>query len=119
VVGSTLEPDFAREPDSATHQQGMSSSPKNSPVIKRSVILHAHKTSVSLEQPFWLELKSIVAERKVLRIGSSRRLMEAGSRGTVPSALRVFVLAKYRPEAVDTKPQHHASEELLRKGPAP
>ena len=36
-----------------------------SPIIKRSVNLNGHKTSVSLELPFWVELKSIAAERKV------------------------------------------------------
>jgi hypothetical protein len=37
-----------------------------SPIIKRSVNINGHKTSVSLEAPFWVELKSIAAERKVL-----------------------------------------------------
>ena len=36
-----------------------------SPIIKRSVNINGHKTSVSLEAPFWVELKSIAAERKV------------------------------------------------------
>jgi predicted DNA-binding ribbon-helix-helix protein len=91
----------------------------NSPIIKRSVILHAHKTSVSLEQPFWLELKSIAAERKVALHRLISEIDGNRQQGNLSSALRVFVLAKYRPEAVDTKPQHHASDELVRKGPAP
>jgi len=36
-----------------------------SSVIRRAVILNGRKTSVSVEQPFWIELKSIAAERKV------------------------------------------------------
>jgi predicted DNA-binding ribbon-helix-helix protein len=32
-----------------------------SPVIKRSVVLAGHKTSVSLEEPFWQALKDIAA----------------------------------------------------------
>jgi predicted DNA-binding ribbon-helix-helix protein len=35
-----------------------------SPITKRPVNINGHKTSVSLD-PFWLELKSIAAERKV------------------------------------------------------
>ena len=75
----------------------------NSPINKRSVILHAHKTSVSLEQPFWLALKSIAAERKV---PLSRLISEIDERqhGNLSSALRLFVLAKYRLEAVDARP---------------
>jgi predicted DNA-binding ribbon-helix-helix protein len=91
----------------------------NSPIVKRSIILHAHKTSVSLEQPFWLELKSIAAERK---IPLHRLIAEVdGNRqcGNLSSALRLFVLAKYRSEAVDTSAAHHGSEEPLRKEPAP
>ena len=36
----------------------------NSGIVKRSVVLNDHKTSISLEDPFWLELKSIAAERE-------------------------------------------------------
>ena len=71
----------------------------NSPIIKRSIILHAHKTSVSLEQPFWLELKSIAAERRVPLHRLIAEVDEKRGHGNLYSALRLFVLAKYRPEA--------------------
>jgi predicted DNA-binding ribbon-helix-helix protein len=74
-----------------------------SPIIKRSVVLHGHKTSVSLEQPFWLELKSIAAERKVSH-GHLISLIDANrQQHNLSSALRLFVLAKYRPEAVSPR----------------
>jgi hypothetical protein len=37
-----------------------------SPVVKRSILLSGHKTSVSLEEAFWQGLKEIAGGRKVL-----------------------------------------------------
>ncbi|MEJ0074355.1 MAG: ribbon-helix-helix domain-containing protein [Alphaproteobacteria bacterium] len=91
----------------------------NSPIIKRSVILHAHKTSVSLEQPFWLELKSIAAERHVPLHRLISEIDGNREHGNLSSALRLFVLAKYRPGPVDTGAPHHGSAELLRRRPVP
>ena len=91
----------------------------NSPIIKRSIILHAHKTSVSLEQPFWLELKSIAAERRVPLHRLIAEVDEKRQHGNLSSALRLFVLAKYRPEAADASARRHVSNEPLRKGPLP
>lgn len=91
----------------------------NSPVIKRSVILHAHKTSVSLEQPFWLALKSIAAERKVPLHRLISEIDENRQQGNLSSALRLFVLATYRLEAADPSASHHGSDEPPRKAPAP
>jgi predicted DNA-binding ribbon-helix-helix protein len=34
-----------------------------SPVQKRSIVLRGHNTSVSVEEPFWVDLKRIAAER--------------------------------------------------------
>ena len=70
---------------------------RKSTVIKRSVVLNDHKTSVSLEEPFWIELKSIAAERKV-PLGHIISMIDANRRqANLSSALRLFVLAKYRP----------------------
>ena len=91
----------------------------NSPIIKRSIILHAHKTSVSLEQPFWLELKSIAAERQVPLHRLIAEVDEKRQRGNLSSALRLFVLAKYRPAAADASARRHDPHEPLRKGSPP
>ena len=72
----------------------------NSPIIKRSVVLNRRKTSVSLEQPFWVALKSIATGRKV-PLGPLISMIDANrQQGDLSSALRLFVLARYRPEAV-------------------
>jgi predicted DNA-binding ribbon-helix-helix protein len=36
-----------------------------SPVVKRSIIIGGHKTSVSLEDPFWTDLKEIAHSQQV------------------------------------------------------
>ena len=68
----------------------------NSPVVKRSIVIAGHKTSVSLEDAFWKALKDIGAERDttlsdlVATIDSTRR------RGNLSSAIRLFVLEYFQ-----------------------
>ena len=63
-------------------------------VIKRSVAIAGHRTSVSLEAPFWAELHEIARQRGrsaqalVAEIDAGRA---AGQ--NLSSAIRVFVLA--------------------------
>jgi predicted DNA-binding ribbon-helix-helix protein len=67
-----------------------------SQVIKRSIVIAGHKTSVSLEEAFWRSLKDIARERGttlselVAAIDSNRR------HGNLSSAIRLFVLDHYR-----------------------
>ena len=67
-------------------------------VVKRSVAIDGHKTSVSLEDAFWKGLKEIADNRNqslsevVLTIDTDRRL------GNLSSAIRVFVLHHFRNE---------------------
>jgi len=67
-----------------------------SQVIKRSIVIAGHKTSVSLEEAFWRSLKDIARERSatlselVASIDSGRR------HGNLSSAIRLFVLDHYR-----------------------
>jgi len=69
-----------------------------SEIAKRSVIINGHKTSVSLEDAFWSEVKAIAAERN-LSLTELVSLVdhERGEVGNLSSALRLFVLARYRP----------------------
>ncbi len=58
---------------------------------KRSVVIAGHKTSVSLEEPFWNGLGDIAAERGI----SLNRLIaeiDRGRAGNLSSAIRVYVL---------------------------
>ena len=65
-------------------------------VVKRSVAIAGHRTSVSLEAPFWNALKDIAA----VRGGSVQALVgeiDAGRGGAnLSSAIRVFVLREVR-----------------------
>ena len=69
---------------------------KETGVIKRSVSIAGHRTSVSLEAPFWEALRDIAKARGV----SVQRLVgevDAGrGRQNLSSALRVFVLDAVR-----------------------
>ncbi len=64
----------------------------NSPVIKRSIVIAGHKTSVSLEDAFWKGLKDIATERHATLsdlVGS----IDCGRRhGNLSSAIRLYVL---------------------------
>lgn len=67
-----------------------------SPVVKRSIVIAAHKTSVSLEDAFWQGLKDIAIAQAttlsdlVASIDAQRR------HGNLSSAIRLFVLDHYR-----------------------
>jgi len=60
-------------------------------VRKRSVVVAGHKTSVSLEQPFWDELARLAQARGV-SLNSLIGAIDKGRDGNLSSALRVFVL---------------------------
>lgn len=62
--------------------------------IKRSLTLHGHRTSVSLEEAFWAEFRRMAAEEGVSLNALAERI--DGARGDVglASAIRVFVLER-------------------------
>jgi predicted DNA-binding ribbon-helix-helix protein len=89
-----------------------------SPVVKRSIIIAGHKTSVSLEDAFWKGLKEIAGGRAmtlselVAAIDTERR------HGNLSSAIRLFVLDHYRSQiSVDTS-DRSPSPEMLAARPA-
>jgi predicted DNA-binding ribbon-helix-helix protein len=68
-------------------------------IRKRSVRLAGHRTSVSVEEPFWTELAAIARTRGV----SLDRLIadiDRDRQGNLSSAIRLFVLA-------ELKARHH------------
>lgn len=60
-------------------------------ISKRSVLLAGHRTSISLEEPFWAALREIAARRGVSLNVLVAEVDERRS-GNLSSALRVFVL---------------------------
>jgi len=67
-----------------------------SPVIKHSIILNGHKTSVSLEDQFWEGLREIAARENVGVSTLVERIDHGRTGHNLSSAIRVFVLAHFR-----------------------
>jgi predicted DNA-binding ribbon-helix-helix protein len=67
-----------------------------STIVKRSIVIAGHKTSVSIEDAFWKGLKAIADERNmnlselVTSIDSARR------HSNLSSAIRLYVLNHYQ-----------------------
>jgi predicted DNA-binding ribbon-helix-helix protein len=77
-----------------------------SPVVKRSIMLSGHKTSVSLEDAFWQGLKEIAGRRKMSGSALIGLIDAQRGEGNLSSAIRLFVLDHYRnmaePQAAGT-----------------
>jgi predicted DNA-binding ribbon-helix-helix protein len=74
-----------------------------SPVVKRSVILAGHKTSVSLEDAFWNALKEIARRRLITLRDLIGTIDSQRQQRNLSSALRVFVLEFYRSQIPATE----------------
>ena len=71
----------------------MKSPRMKSPIIKRSVIVNGHKTSISLEDAFWTEIKAIAKEKNTTvtdLVSDINRDKQTAA--NLSSTLRVFVL---------------------------
>jgi predicted DNA-binding ribbon-helix-helix protein len=67
-----------------------------SSVVKRSIVLAGHKTSVSLENAFWQALKAIALERGTTLSHLVTSIDVERRQGNLSSCLRLFVLDFYR-----------------------
>ena len=67
-----------------------------SPVVKRSIVIAGHKTSVSLEDAFWAGLKEIAAKRDLTLSDMVAAIDQDRRHGNLSSAIRLFVLDHYR-----------------------
>jgi predicted DNA-binding ribbon-helix-helix protein len=63
-----------------------------SSVVKRSVVVAGHKTSVSLEDAFWSAFKEIAASRHVTVSELADAIAASRQCGNLSSAIRLFVL---------------------------
>ncbi|MFT6169305.1 MAG: putative DNA-binding ribbon-helix-helix protein [Celeribacter sp.] len=78
----------------------------NAPVIgrpvKRSLTLHGHRTSVSLEDPFWNAFRVIAVETgKPINVLATEIDNLRGVESGLASAIRVYVLGYYQTKAQD------------------
>ena len=65
-------------------------------VVKRSIIIAGHKTSVSLEDAFWSELKRIALGCDLTLSEMVATIDTGRAHGNLSSAIRLFVLDHYR-----------------------
>jgi predicted DNA-binding ribbon-helix-helix protein len=76
-----------------------------SPVVKRSIVVAGHKTSVSLEDAFWTCLKEIAGERGLTLSEMVASIDTGRQHGNLSSAIRLFVLDHYKGQARSSEPR--------------
>ena len=72
-----------------------------SSVIKRSIVIDGHKTSVSLEDAFWRGLKEIARGQQATLSNVVAEIDKSRQRGNLSSAIRLFVLDRVRAPETD------------------
>ena len=74
----------------------MASHTLKSAVVKRGIVVRGRKTSVSLEDEFWISLREI-ADREMTRVNKLVEQIERDRTGiNLSSEIRVFVLNYFR-----------------------
>ena len=81
-----------------------------SPVVKRSIVLAGHKTSVSLEDEFWSALKEIAGKRLMTLSTLVESIDAQRQQGNLSSALRLFVLEFYRSQIPEVEGRERLRE---------
>lgn len=67
-----------------------------SPIVKRSIVIGGHKTSVSLEDAFWKGLKEIAHEQRTTLSNMVATIDRTRQQANLSSAIRLFVLDRLR-----------------------
>lgn len=70
-------------------------------VVKRSVSIAGHRTSISLEEPFWEGLREIARREKLSVQSLIGRIDAERGEQNLSSAIRVFVLNDLRRRLAD------------------
>jgi predicted DNA-binding ribbon-helix-helix protein len=73
-------------------------------VVKRSIVIAGHKTSVSLEDAFWSELKDIAEQKDQTLSAVVGDIDTRRHQGNLSSAIRLFVLDNPRSRAMQQQP---------------
>ncbi len=89
-----------------------------SPVVKRSIVIDHHKTSVSLEDAFWSGLKEIAGGQASTLSGLVATIDTERHHGNLSSAIRLYVLNHYRMHAVDAAQSPAARADLAARAKA-
>jgi len=70
-----------------------------SKTLKRSVTVHGHKSSVSLEDAFWVGLREIARAQGCSVSNLIAKIDKGRQVGNLSSAIRIFVLEHFRAKA--------------------
>ena len=69
---------------------------------KRSITINGHRTSISLEEPFWIVLNDI-AKMRQQSLASLVQMIDTERAGGLSSAIRMFILAELRHQLAANK----------------
>jgi predicted DNA-binding ribbon-helix-helix protein len=85
-------------------------------IVKRSVVLGGHKTSVSVEDAFWHSVKEIAASGKMSVSELLTNIDTGRHHGNLSSAIRLFVLNFYQEQLLhrlDIRDKREAIQRLI------
>jgi predicted DNA-binding ribbon-helix-helix protein len=82
-------------------------------VVKRSIVIAGHKTSVSLEDAFWRAIKEIAVVRGTTLSNLVSSIDAERKRGNLSSGIRLFVLDFYRSRLNKERAAQNAPPVLL------
>ena len=84
-----------------------------SPVLKRSIRVGGHKTSVSLEEPFWNALKEIARGRDMTLSALVAAIESERQHRNLSSAIQLFVLGFHRDQVFEHEKLERTGEVLV------
>lgn len=84
-------------------------------VVKRSIVIAGHKTSVSLEEPFWIGLKEIASGQKMTLSNMVADIDTRRRQGNLSSAIRLFVLDNVRTRVSGFTSSRPAAETMVQE----
>jgi predicted DNA-binding ribbon-helix-helix protein len=67
-----------------------------SPIVRHSIVIAGHKTSISLEDEFWTSLRHIARTSKTSLSDLIAGIDGQRAHGNLSSAIRLFVLAHFK-----------------------
>jgi len=86
-------------------------------VVKRSIAVHGHKTSVTLEEAFWNGLKQIASDRQVTMSDLVSEIDSGRLNANLSSAIRLFVLDHYRTMLDAAAGKQNPDTRMVERGP--
>jgi predicted DNA-binding ribbon-helix-helix protein len=84
-----------------------------SAIIKRSIVIAGHKTSVSLEDAFWHSLKEIGRTRDISLSGLIGDIDIRRRHCNLSSSIRLFVLEHFRSRVPDAHAIHAGTDPTM------